>query len=448
MGLLILLEAFLKLLGLLLRLITLVAIVSAWRLPKTLRAKIICTGLTVVLAVGFWYGPALYKHWQERQRHARQAEIVQHCADRHVRPLTTPVDSLHIAGSAITQPVTLRSAVAFLLAHGLSTLEIDVPRQDGRTFHVDSGDATLAVPQGQGATQVLWLALAPRGDPGCRHFDKWLRESPGNRLGPLRELGLRPDQCIVATLLEAPQSPVSLQAVMSPLTRTNAQRRLQGPVDADYRFTVTERESGRLLASARTVLAWHDEADPPQSLCGDDTAAQAPGHSHRRPGKQQSTSLTLPGLLPVRLLGAPTLSIDDQPADFPEQGTARAADLQVTLAMRGRPQEVRSPLVDGPGRRWIERLWIQDSDVPGREASDYLAMLDESRLHKTQVRVPGGRFGLVYALLASEDEVRLIAKDVMARRHWLLVYNASGQPRRALAMDEAAQVQLLHELRE
>lgn len=446
MGLVFVLVPLLNVLGLILRLVTLAAIVAAWLLPKELQAKIVWTSLTTVIAVTVWFGPPLFYRWQEHLGMKRQMEIGQHCAGRLVRPLTTRVDSLHIASSAITHTVTMQGAAAFLLDHGLSMLEIEVSEEDTRSFSAGSGATRLAVPQGQGATRVLWLALAPRGDPGCQPFDSWLRESPGERLGPLRERGLRPDQCIVATVLEAPQSLVSVQAVVSPLTTSARQRSQRRPHAAGYRFTVTDRADGRTLAAAHTVLDWDNEAGPPRSLCGNDADPQAPDHSSRRPASQQVHSLTLDGLIPASRPWAPPQSIDDQPPDFPEQGPARASDIQATVAMRDRRQGSGLSLIDGAGLRWIEHLQSQETDSPVKLASPYLVTQDHARLHKTQVRVAGSRIAIISALLANEDEVRLVAEGMPAGRYWLLIYSAAGQPRRALTLDEATHFRLTNKL--
>ena len=55
-----------------------------------------------------------------------------------------------------------------------------------------------------------------RDDGTCTLFDRWLREYPAQKLPMLRKLGLRPDACISASLLDSPTSQLSVAAVSRP----------------------------------------------------------------------------------------------------------------------------------------------------------------------------------------------------------------------------------------
>ena len=193
-----------------------VSLVVAFLKPQALSAKLFWASVVLVV---FGYLP-VSSELESRRSKARsddfRALVAQSCASQRVTPLAEPVEELHIASSALTSAVGLEEAYHYMLERGLKTLELDASSETVDRFGQLSINGKLATPGPASNGRTIALSLSHRDDGTCTLFDRWLREYPAQKLPMLRKLGLRPDACISASLLDSPTSQLSVAAVSRP----------------------------------------------------------------------------------------------------------------------------------------------------------------------------------------------------------------------------------------
>ena len=404
-----------------------VSLVVALRKPQALSAKLLWASVVLVV---FGYLPVSFE-LESRRSKARsddfRALVAQSCASQRLTPLAEPVEELHIASSALTSAVGLEEAYHYMLERGLKTLELDASSEAADRFAQLSNYGKLATPGATSSGRTIALSLSHRDDSTCAMFNRWSHEYPAQKLPTLRKLGLRPDACIGASLLDSPSSQLSVTATSRPLGVKQA----SGLQAAEYTFTATDRATGHARASATATLVPGDGKMRDACLSGE--AQRSSWHRNR---------ITLDTLVPERRPFALEATTTEEPAEFPVQRQARAEDILQSRAMRGAGRVWSTNIIDEDGTTWTEHKYVSETSGSFSLYGYYIVSLRGSRLYKTFIRVGETRIGYVTGLLATEDEVRLVGMDWHRKFRWLLVYSASAKPLAALALTDEQFAQL------
>jgi hypothetical protein len=392
--------------------------------PQGLFAKLCWASFVLVVFGYFPVTTTLESRRSKAALEAFRAQVKQSCASQSVTPLAEPVKSLHIASSALTSSVNLTNAYHYMLQRGLTTLELDASAEVVSSFSKFYKHGTLATPGATDTGKTIALSLMHRDDSACAMFYRWSKEYPAQDLPGLRKLGLRPEACIGASLLDAPSSQLSV-AAKSRQIRVEQNPSLQA---AEYTFTVTNRATGRVMASAVATFAPPKEKMRDACLSGEEQRSSS--HQNR---------MTLDALVPERRPFAPETTTTKEPAEFPVQRKANADDILKSRAMRGAGRIWSTNIIDESGTTWIESNYSSKS---GWLDGYNIVLMRGSRLYKTYIQVGETKIDDVTGLLVTHDEVRLVGMGRGRKFLWLFVYSASGSPLEALALNEEQFAQL------